>query len=82
MVIILIWVMFAILGMNLLSDKLGYCKGSPTIYGYGQDRVYISFNIKAFQCITEGYEWSRRDTNFDNIFHGMLTLFVLSTLEG
>ncbi len=35
MVIILIWVMFAILGMNLLSNKLGYCKGSPTIYGYG-----------------------------------------------
>ena len=31
--------MFAILGMNLLSEKLGYCEGSPTIYGFGQERV-------------------------------------------
>lgn len=26
--------------------------------------------------------WSNRDLNFDNIANGMITLFVLSTLEG
>jgi len=27
-------------------------------------------------------KWVNRDMNFDNVFYGMLTLFVISTLEG
>ena len=29
-----------------------------------------------------GFEWKNRDTNFDNVYNGMLTLFIISTLEG
>ena len=29
-----------------------------------------------------GYSWKTRNVNFNNIFNGMLTLFILSTIEG
>ena len=28
------------------------------------------------------YKWRTRDMNFNNIFNAMLTLFILSTIEG
>ncbi len=35
-----------------------------------------------FQCIQKNGTWKIYDTNFDNIFSSMITLFILSTLEG
>ena len=35
-VLILIWLMFAILAINLLKEKMSYCEGVDDIYGVGQ----------------------------------------------
>lgn len=59
--------MFAILGINLMKDKLYYCETNDGLTNY--------FNQDECQGI-----WRAHDTNFDNIFNGMLTLFVLSTI--
>ena len=44
-VVVMIWMMFAILGINLLKDKLGYC-GVPNIYLYNKA-----------DCLANGYAW-------------------------
>ncbi|CAD8122811.1 unnamed protein product [Paramecium sonneborni] len=72
-VIILSWLMFAILGVSLMKNKLHYCNlNDGKTYYYGQEDC-----INKYQGI-----WENRDINFDNVLRGMLTLFVLSTLEG
>ncbi|CAD8210431.1 unnamed protein product [Paramecium octaurelia] len=72
-VIILSWLMFAILGVSLMKNKLHYCNlNDNQTYYYGKDDC-----INKYQGV-----WDNRDINFDNVLQGMLTLFVLSTLEG
>ena len=36
-VLLLIWLMFAILAINLLGSKMGYCDGVDNIYGVSYD---------------------------------------------
>lgn len=69
-VVILVWMMFAILGVNLQRGKMWYCDT-------GSDNWY-----HAQQCAQKNGVWKNRDMNFDNIFSGFLTLFIISTLEG
>ena len=76
--LILVWLMFAILGINLYKQKMHYCKfNTPntidfSVYDYNKERC----------AEVKGAVWLNNDINFDNIISGMLTLFVLSTLEG
>ena len=70
-VLILIWLMFAILAINLLKEKMSYCSGVEDIYGVSQS-----------QCEEMGLSWKAYDTNFDNIYNAMITLYVISSLEG
>ena len=66
--------MFAILFMNLLSGNSGFCFSSKLISFYG---------VSKSEC--EGQysgTWLNWDINFDNILYAMVSLFVLSTLEG
>ncbi len=44
-VVVMIWMMFAILGINLLKDKLGYCDVS-NIYLYNKA-----------DCLANGFSW-------------------------
>ena len=41
--------------------------------------VYPPYNISKAQCTGV---WHHYDINFDNILNGMISLFVLSSLEG
>ncbi|CAD8184566.1 unnamed protein product [Paramecium pentaurelia] len=66
-VIILVWMMFAIIGINFAKGKLYYCDMQDGIMHY----------VNKEEC--EGI-WRIYDSNFENIFSGMLTLFCLSTL--
>ncbi|CAD8186158.1 unnamed protein product [Paramecium octaurelia] len=66
-VIILVWMMFAIIGINFAKGKLYYCDMGDGVMHY----------VTKEQC--EG-AWRIYDSNFENIFSGMLTLFCLSTL--
>lgn len=75
-VIGMVWVMFAILGSNLMGGKMGYCDvpADPNFnpYGVSRDACAQTYNGT----------WKLRDSNFENIGEGVITLFVLSTLEG
>lgn len=71
-VLLLIWLMFAILAINLLKERFGYC-GVPNGDYYGVNKA---------ECAELGYEWGFFSTNFNNIYNAMVTLFVISSLEG
>ncbi|CAD8079148.1 unnamed protein product [Paramecium primaurelia] len=66
-VIILVWMMFAIIGINFAKGKLYHCDMGDGVMYY----------VTKEEC--EGV-WRIYDSNFENIFQGMLTLFCLSTL--
>lgn len=78
-VILLIWIMFAILFLSLLSGNSGFC--------YSPD-LEDSTGVNKADCIcTSGSNcksgtWLHFDVNFDNIMTSMVSLFVISTLEG
>lgn len=72
-VILMVWIMFGILGINLLSGKMGYCK-------FPDDRSY--YEISQTQCPLQGGTWDTWGWNFDNIFEALTSLFVLSSTEG
>ena len=63
--------MFAILGVFLIRDRLWYCKGIVDFY-----------DVDQVECEERGFTWANRPFNFDDIFQGIITLFVLSSLEG
>jgi hypothetical protein len=69
-VIFIVWLIFGILGMSFLSDKLYYCD------------IKFFYDVSKKVCLDNGYTWKRAYWNFDNIGESLVTLFVLSTLEG
>ncbi|KAL4431572.1 hypothetical protein ABPG74_017277 [Tetrahymena malaccensis] len=78
-VVLLIWLMFAILGLNLMQGKLFYCNTTGAALS-GQYNVY---NYQKQQCQQlPGAFWDRYPNNSDNIGFSMVMLFVLSTFEG
>ena len=54
-VVLCVWLMFAILAINLLSGKSFYC----SLDEYG--------NHSKFECNVAGGSWERYDSNYDNI---------------
>jgi hypothetical protein len=72
--VIIVWIvvqlMFSILAINLLSGKSFYCS-----------KEKFKYHTK-FECNEAGGSWEVYDSNFDNIQQAMLTLFIVSTLEG
>lgn len=66
-VIFIIWLVFAILGVSLLSGKMYYCTNSS-----------ISEMTK---CLDSGYSWVNTNANFDNIFEALVTLFIVMSQE-
>ena len=66
-VIFVVWLVFAILGVSLLSGKMHYCSDS---------------NISERQmCESSGFEWKNSDYNFDNVPQAMVTLFIVMSQE-
>ncbi|CAK62925.1 unnamed protein product (macronuclear) [Paramecium tetraurelia] len=69
-VLLLVWLMFAVFSMMLFSDKMGFCE-EQTNYDVGQG-----------ECTRLGKEWRVYKHNFDNITTAMPTLFIISTFDG
>jgi len=67
-VLLMIWLIFAILGVSLFGGKFYTCE-NPEV------------ETKEL-CETLGYTWQNADSNFDNVLEAMLTLFIVSSLEG
>ena len=75
-VILMVWVMFAILGMNLMRGKLGYCSVSG-------DSKFNPYNVGIDQCVNYyGGVWVNVQSTFDDIAQSLVTLFVVTTNEG
>jgi hypothetical protein len=56
-----VYLMFAILGMNLLQGKLNFCQLNPNKLQTGN---YGPFGINQTQCIDQGGAWSTQLINF------------------
>ena len=69
-VVLIVWLMFAILGVNLFAGKFFYCT----------EMTY--FTETEQECINRGGEWLNAKATFDDVGSAMLTLFGVSTLEG
>ena len=71
LMILLIWLMFSIIGVNFLQNKMGFCE------------IENHYNVNKSTCEEILHsEWKIHHYNFDNVLHGLLTLFVLSFFEG
>jgi Ion transport protein len=66
-VILIIFLMYAILGVSLLSGKMHYCANS-------QLRDIDS-------CQNAGYEWVNTPANFDDVIQGSIILFIIMSQE-
>ena len=65
--------MFAIFGVSLLAGKFQYCAGNPDfVYTVGTEE----------ECMEVGGHWKSYDSNFDNTIQAILSLFIVSSLEG
>ena len=64
-VILLVWIMFGILGVSLIKNKMGFCS-----------TVEIPYGINKASCLNG---WKIYNTNFDNIINALITLFSIST---
>ena len=69
-VVMVVWLMFAILGINQYSGKMFYCSIDKFRF------------VDKWDCNEAGGSWVRFDSNFDDIGQAMMTLFVVSSLEG
>lgn len=68
-VVLMVWLMFAILAVNLFGGKLYYC-------------TIDTYNISnETDCRLANGKWGPYKTNFDSVPAAMLTLFIISTLE-
>ena len=66
-VIIIFWLVFAIIGVDLFAGKLHCCSNS-------------SFPSRS-ECEKNGFNWVNSRFNFDNIGEAMITLFVVISQE-
>lgn len=69
-VVVCVWLMFAIFAINIFAGKFFYCS-------IGQ----YTYHTK-YECNINGGSWVRHEQNFDDIFQAMLTLFNVASLEG
>lgn len=70
LVLSIIYLIFAIIAVNLFEGRLFRCTVRP----------YEISNQK--ECRLANGEWKPYDANYDSVPDAMLTLFIISTLEG
>jgi hypothetical protein len=69
-VVVIVWLMFAILAMNLFGGKFESCSVDAYNIGTRED------------CDQKNGVWFTYDHNFDSVGEAMITLFIISSLEG
>lgn len=74
-IILCVFLMFGILGINLLQGKLNYCNPKPELVV----NLYGPYNINQAQCLEQGGVWTTQFINFENILNSLLSLYVFST---
>jgi hypothetical protein len=69
-VVAVVFLIFAILGVNFFGGAFFYCSIDPFILHTERE------------CLIAGGSWNQHDHNFDDVVEAMLTLYVVSSLEG
>ncbi len=67
--LLIVWIMFAILAVNLMGGKLYSCSVDP----------YDHF--KPDDCLKNRGEWVNFPFNYDNVGIALISLFDISTME-
>ena len=70
LVIFFVFLIFAIMGVNFYSGKLQYCSVDKYLLHTQMD------------CEREGGSWKTVQHNFDDVGRGMMTLYIVASLEG
>ena len=91
-VLMLIWFMFALVGVQFFAGKLYACNdpdfppGGPRNGGWFEDENISPCDSSVYYNNTYGEltprEWINSPSNFDNIVSAMVTLYVMATGEG
>jgi len=86
-VMILVWLIFSIIAVQLFGGKFQDCyisESNDNIIDFVNDRTYSGMTDHQYCVNVRGGVWRNGDTllQFDSVPVGMLTLFVVSTLEG
>lgn len=68
------WLVFAILGVNLYSGKIHMCDDAS-------EEFEDEWNVSKEECIEAGGSWQYGLYNFNDVFQGMRTIFVLATCD-
>ena len=68
-VLLIVWLMFAILGVSLYSGKFFYCSRNPYL------------NHSEAECEKDKGTWQVYNSNFDDVPNALETLFIISTFE-
>ncbi|CAD8084110.1 unnamed protein product [Paramecium sonneborni] len=66
---LMVWLIFAIFGVIIYKDKMGYCEHP------------LNFEINKEECIKEGNPWIIHLYNFDNLGNAMLTLYRITACD-
>jgi hypothetical protein len=66
-VVFIVWMMFAILGVNLFSGKFFYCSVN----------MYQINNL--VECQKARGQWLSYDANFDHVGNAMISLFIVAS---
>lgn len=67
LVSLIIWIMFAILGVSLFGGKLYTCSNKII--------------LNRTDCENSGFKWESLSPNYDNLINAMITLFIISSEE-
>jgi len=71
-----ILILFSILGTIFFQGLFYHCHmdNIPTL-------EHIKIQTK-WECLDTGGEWINKDSNFDNVLNGLVTMFEIITTEG
>ena len=69
-VVMIVFLMFAILGVNLFGGRFQFCTVD----------TYLVENQR--ECFNKRGKWLTYDSNFDSVPSAMMTLFIVASLEG
>ena len=74
----LVFLIFGILGMQLLMGKMNYCNCG----GEGEGAECDESIVLKSDCLAAGYSWDTYEYNFDNLYRAILTLFFVCSFDG
>ena len=74
-IILCVFLMIGILGINLLQNKLNFCNETAEL----NHNFYGPYGVTEQDCLLAGGTWTTQFVNFDNIGNALLSLYVFST---